>query len=98
MESQVEQTKLRSRWKTVVRVLIATIVVVAVVVVSRHFRGDSKTQGKQHSIGQLSAPQFSVAGGVFTNNVAVRLTANSPSAVIRYTVDGSEPTTSSRKY
>src|SRR2546421_508065 len=99
MQSQVEQTKRRSRWKTVARFLIGTIVVVAVVVASRQFRGASKTHGQPHSIGQLSVPQFSVPGGVFTNNVSVRLTAAaSPSAVIRFTVDGSEPTTSSRKY
>ena len=42
------------------------------------------------------APKFSVPGGVFTNRVSVKLEAGS--AEIRYTVDGSEPTASSRRF
>lgn len=37
------------------------------------------------------APVFSPAGGVFRDAVAVSLKADSPSAVIRFTLDGSEP-------
>src|SRR6185295_10776389 len=65
----------------------------------RQFRKAPKSQAVQpRSIGQVSPPQFSIVGGLFTNNVTVRLTASSPSAAIRYTVDGSEPAFASRKY
>src|SRR5688572_14826300 len=40
---------------------------------------------------QAAPPQFSVAGGVFTNRFTVELKAKSGAAVIRYTLDGSEP-------
>ena len=41
---------------------------------------------------------FSVAGGVFTNDVTLSLGAKSPSASVRYTMDGSEPTEASPRY
>src|SRR5437660_320528 len=43
-------------------------------------------------------PQFSVPGGIYTDKVAVKLTANSPKAVVRYTLDGSEPTVQSPQF
>ncbi|MEY2410520.1 MAG: hypothetical protein QOF48_3190, partial [Verrucomicrobiota bacterium] len=47
--------------------------------------------------GLSAPPSFSIAGGVFTNSVAVTLSTVA-SAVIRYTIDGSEPTNSSAIY
>jgi len=41
------------------------------------------------------APQFSIPGGVFTNDVALTLASGEPGAAIRYTLDGSVPTASS---
>ncbi|HSU55339.1 MAG TPA: CotH kinase family protein [Candidatus Dormibacteraeota bacterium] len=43
-------------------------------------------------------PKFSVHGGVFTNEISLELSANPASSVIRYTLDGSEPTSQSTKY
>src|SRR5712692_716311 len=45
-----------------------------------------------------SLPGFSPPGGVFTNTLSVVLSAQSSGAVIRYTLDGSEPTNSSAVY
>jgi hypothetical protein len=45
---------------------------------------------------ELSGPEFSVPGGVYTNSVVVRLSATT--GIIRYTLDGSEPTKSSTEY
>src|SRR6266496_3003764 len=45
-----------------------------------------------------ATPVFSAPGGVFTNDLALVLSAGSPSAVIRYTLDGSEPTEASTNY
>ena len=46
----------------------------------------------------LPAPQFSVPGGVYAKPVQVTLAAHSPSAQIRYTLDGADPGLASRKY
>jgi hypothetical protein len=43
----------------------------------------------------LAPPTFSVPGGVYTNDVTLTLKPTSPSAVVRYTLDGSEPNTQS---
>src|SRR3954470_14738220 len=43
-----------------------------------------------------SSPQFSVAGGVYSRNLSVRITA--AGRQIRYTLDGSEPTEKSHLY
>jgi hypothetical protein len=43
----------------------------------------------------LPAPTFSVPGGVFTNDVTVVLSGQPASAIIRYTLDGSEPVAAS---
>ena len=45
-----------------------------------------------------SALSFSIPGGVFTNEVTVALTSMESAAVIRHTLDGSEPTASSPAY
>ncbi len=43
-------------------------------------------------------PQFSVAGGIYTNTVTVKLQAKATQAAIRYTLDGTEPTERSAVY
>lgn len=45
-----------------------------------------------------STPQFSVPGGVYTNDIVLGLRASPASAVIRITLDGTEPTASSPAY
>ena len=40
-------------------------------------------------------PQFSIAGGIFTNAVTVELKSKSTNAVIRYTLNGADPSESS---
>ena len=45
--------------------------------------------------GQVSQPQFSPAGGVFSDALDVTLTCSTLGATIRYTLDGSIPTTNS---
>jgi hypothetical protein len=45
-----------------------------------------------------SAPEFSVAGGVYTNDVVLKLSAKEPGAAVHFTLDGSEPTTASARY
>ena len=51
---------------------------------------------KQTAPGPL--PRFSVPGGIFTNDVVVKLATDAPAEVIRYTMDGSAPTAASPKY
>lgn len=47
----------------------------------------------------LTPPEFSPAGGVYLESpLEVRLTASTPDAEIRYTLDGSEPAPGSLKY
>ncbi len=52
--------------------------------------------GKKTSL--LPAPIFSVPGGVFTNDVTLTLSSETPFATIRYTLDGSEPAAISPSY
>ena len=47
---------------------------------------------------KLPQPKFSVRGGLYPNAVTVELSANSPGAIVRYTLDGSEPTSASTGY
>ncbi|MBI3417012.1 MAG: CotH kinase family protein [Verrucomicrobia bacterium] len=47
---------------------------------------------------RVAPPKFSIRGGVYTNNLSVKLEADSPSAVIRYTLDGTEPTAAAAQY
>src|SRR5881396_173574 len=44
------------------------------------------------------APRFTPEGGVFTGAVTLRLEADSPSVVVRYTLDGAEPSAKSEVY
>ena len=48
--------------------------------------------------GVSTAPKFSEAGGIFAHDVSLELQTASASAVIRYTLDGSEPGLSSEPY
>jgi hypothetical protein len=50
------------------------------------------------SISAGAAPVFSVAGGVYTSPVSVRLQSSMAGGMVRYTLDGSEPTSSSPSY
>jgi hypothetical protein len=43
-------------------------------------------------------PGFSVSGGVFTNEQTVTMTSPSAAEIIRYTLDGFEPTSDSQRY
>jgi hypothetical protein len=45
-----------------------------------------------------AVPVFSVAGGVYYNNQTVTISDPTPAATIYYTVNGSTPTTASKKY
>ena len=47
---------------------------------------------------RASPPQFTMPGGVFTNDVSVELKPATAGAVIRFTLDGSEPEESSPVY
>ena len=55
-------------------------------------------EAQKESIARPATPQFSIRGGVYTNTVSVALTADSPAGVIRYTLDGSEPTAKAVQY
>jgi hypothetical protein len=44
------------------------------------------------------AVQFSLAGGVYTNDLKLQLSAKAPATSIRFTLDGSEPTARSAVY
>ena len=46
----------------------------------------------------LAAPQATPPGGIFTSEVLVTLTNSSPTAEIRYTVDGTDPGPSADRY
>ena len=48
--------------------------------------------------GQTAPVQFSQRGGLFAGSVSVALSCPTPGAVIRYTLDGSEPDTQSAVY
>ena len=63
---------------------------------NRYVPRSSRT--RVHAEPNLPAPEFSVPGGLYTNNQSVRLTCGFPGAAIRYTLDGSEPTIASLQY
>jgi N-acetyl-beta-hexosaminidase len=46
----------------------------------------------------LAAPVFSPAAGTYSGNVSVTLSTSSSGAVVRFTLDGSDPTASSAQY
>jgi hypothetical protein len=52
-------------------------------------------QAKVKRGAETSGPEFSPPGGVYTNDIFVRISASGPAAVIRFTLDGSEPRESS---
>ena len=58
----------------------------------------SPTPGGVNTQGLAETVQFNPTGGVFANTVALELSASSPNAVIRYTLDGSVPTNTSTVY
>ena len=100
------QTQRRNRFralKWLLLIVAGLLVVLATLIVLVALRGQApkikaKSKPNVHVITDLPAPQFSVAGGVYTNDISVSLTASSPQAVIRYTLDGTEPTTASRSF
>ena len=47
---------------------------------------------------QASTPVFSPAGGTYTSTQTVSISDSTPEAIIYYTLDGSDPTTSSPVY
>jgi len=63
---------------------------------------DSATASATYTIGTpidtVAAPTFSPAAGTYTNAQNVTLSCATASATIRYTLDGSEPTTNSSQY
>jgi hypothetical protein len=58
--------------------------------------GGAETQ--VDSVPKLADPTFSIGGGLYTNAVSVELSAKSPSEIVRYTLNGTEPTSASTKY
>ena len=58
-----------------------------------HTPGAANTTAGYDAI--LAAPAFSVPGGIYATNVAVSLSTVETGAVVRYTLDGSEPTETS---
>ena len=46
----------------------------------------------------IPEPKFSIRGGLYTNEISLELSANSAANVVRYTLDGSEPTSQSTQY
>src|SRR6266478_3682124 len=52
-----------------------------------------------NSVGFADNPRFSIAGGVYTNNsLSLALSVSSPTAVIHYTLNATEPTEASPLY
>jgi len=47
---------------------------------------------------EAKLPKFSIPGGFYDNEIEVEITSGDPDAVIYYTLDGTNPTTSSTKY
>ncbi len=87
------QVMLRLKWRLPPRLIASGLVLFVLVAGERGLWAKEKPL-KAH----LAPPVFSVPGGVFTNEVALILSAGSPSAVIGYTLDGSEPTETSTPY
>ncbi len=46
----------------------------------------------------LSQPEFSVSGGFYSSDITLDLSSDDSEAIIYYTLDGSEPTTSSNRF
>lgn len=60
--------------------------------------GESNNTSQAFTNGYEPTPQFSVAAGFFSSAKSVSLSTTSPTAVIRYTIDGSDPTPASNLY
>jgi hypothetical protein len=70
-----------------------------VVVASFLLRGAGGAETQVDSASpKLAEPKFSIRSGLFTNAVSVELSVNSASEVVRYTLNGSEPTKASTAY
>jgi hypothetical protein len=87
------QTKLSSRLKLGKPLLVFSLVVAGFLLRSA---GGAETQIDSSS--KLAEPAFSIRGGLYTNAVSVELSAHSSSEVVRYTLNGSEPTSASTEY
>lgn len=86
--------KLLVQWKLGQRALAFCLVVVA----GLWLRGALGGETSVESPAFLARPEFSVRGGLYTNAVSVEISASSSSALMRYTLDGSEPTSTSAEY
>lgn len=49
-------------------------------------------------LGRATTPDFSLTGGFYTGNQLLQITSNIPGAIIRYTIDSSDPTEESAIY
>src|SRR5271166_6184074 len=94
-ESWVAARKVLSRWKLGKPLLRFRLVAVAGILLRS--AGGAETQIDSFSP-KLAEPKFSILGGLYSNAVSIELSANSPPAVVRYTLDGSEPTSASPEY
>lgn len=63
-----------------------------------NFSTSSPNDTNANGISRVSEVIFSVAGGIHNNSVSLSLSTNTSGATIRYTTDGSEPTSSSPTY
>jgi CotH protein/chitobiase/beta-hexosaminidase-like protein len=89
------QRKLLSRLKLGKPLLRFRLVVVASFLLRSACGAETQIDS---SYPKLAEPKFSILGGLYTNEVSVKLSANSPSEVVRYTLNGSEPTSASTEY
>jgi hypothetical protein len=94
VESWLSARTLSSRLKLGKPLLRFRLVVVA----SFLLRSAGGAETQVDSSPNLAGPKFSIRGGLYTNVLSVDLSANSPSEVVRYTLDGSEPTSTSSEY
>src|SRR5260221_2087657 len=92
-ESWLSTRKLSSRLKLVKPLFVFWLVVAASLV-----RGAGGAEAPVDSTPKPIEPRFSMRGGLYTNAVSVELSANSATEVVRYTLDGSEPTGASTQY
>jgi hypothetical protein len=63
-----------------------------------NFSTSSPNDTNANGISRVSEIEFSISGGVYNSSVTVTLSTNTSGATIRYTTDGSEPTSSSSVY
>src|SRR5438094_2742999 len=80
----------------VLGLLVATWFVAGSVVAAQEVAPDKEPERNTIPTGPL--PQFTPEGGIFTEAVSLHLAASSPSAVVRYTLDGTEPSAKSETY